>query len=62
MANQVILFCLANRGGGMTILNIASCCPPCTEGKTEVAEDAAEGSAINRAAENLKYISVLFWR
>lgn len=38
-------------GGAMTILNIASCCPPCTEGKTEVAEDAAEGSAINRAAK-----------
>lgn len=30
----------------MTILNIASCCSY-AEGKTEVAEDAAEGTTIN---------------
>lgn len=49
-------------GGGHDNSEHRQLLPPCTEGKTEVAEDAAEGSAINRAAENLKYISVLFWR
>lgn len=52
LTNQVILFCLQTNWHD----NLASCCP-CTEGKTDVAEDAAEGTTINR--DNPKYIIVL---
>lgn len=43
----------------MTILNIASCCPY-AEGKTEVAEDAAEGTTIKSVVTIQKYLLVLF--